>query len=24
LEQVVEAHRVLENRLTTGKVVLIP
>jgi len=24
LEQVAEAHRALENRLTTGKVVLIP
>ena len=24
LEQVAEAHRVLENRLTTGKIVLIP
>jgi NADPH2:quinone reductase len=24
MEQVAEAHRVLENRLTTGKVVLVP
>jgi len=24
LEQVAEAHRALENRLTTGKIVLIP